>query len=174
MKRFVDWWFENEHLSKLPEEDEAMVKRIYESVVSEVIDFVKPQRNDVPATGEEFAKRIQHEFLAEQSQLKQIIPEEPHKVYDRKQMMAHLAKNWPKLFLKTTEEFGCGEGGIWTSGEDGIEFDPKHEMPMPIFNYYNEVPLYEDGVIKEFANMLFAHGWFCEWYDPGTVMIYPS
>jgi hypothetical protein len=63
--------------------------------------------------------------------------------------------------IDTTEAFGSGYGGIWTSfGEEGLanyqrsgypdEFDPK---------------------LKKYMD---RHGLYGSWYDPGTLMIYPA
>lgn len=90
----------------------------------------------------------------------------------RSNLMKSLKKRFPKMFLRTTEDFGNGKGGVWTSGEDGLE----DENGNLLFDYYQEFGgerLYISGVYRPFANWLEKRGWFCEWYDPGTVMIYP-
>ena len=43
-----------------------------------------------------------------------------------------------------------------------------------IYDYYAESSLYEFGVLVEFESILQQHGWYSEWYDAGTVMIYPE
>ena len=86
----------------------------------------------------------------------------------RTNLMKSLKKRFPKMFLKTTEEFGITKGGIWTSGEDFY----KDEKGNVLFDYYD---LYGDfifGVNKSFAKWLEKRGWFCEWFDPGTIMIW--
>jgi len=70
-------------------------------------------------------------------------------------------------FIKNSEEFDGVEGGIWTTAEDGAK-----KGGLRIFDYYNESSKYEFGVLKSFADLLSKRGWYCEFYDPGTVMIW--
>ena len=87
----------------------------------------------------------------------------------RPTLMKSLAKRFPKMFLKTTEEFGIIKGGVWTSGEDHY----KDEEGNVLFDYYGEYGDYTFGVHTPFAEWVEKRGWFCEWYDPGTMMIWP-
>jgi hypothetical protein len=61
----------------------------------------------------------------------------------------------------TTEEFDGREGGVWASGERGDAFD-----------YYG----YADtlGVRPDLCAALERAGWFAEFYDGGTVMVYAN
>jgi hypothetical protein len=91
---------------------------------------------------------------------------------DRTKMMELIAKEFPGLYLRTTEEFHSekeGEG-IWCcSVEDRIT--SKGNL---IFSYYNETPKkYHNGVLKQFEMLLDMYGWYSEWNDPGTIMFYP-
>jgi len=87
----------------------------------------------------------------------------------REQMMTILAKAYPDMFLKTTEEFSGSKGGIWSSAEDGIEAKDGYDL----FNYYSEnYDRYEIGVHNEIVALLGKHGWFAEWYDAGTIMFW--
>ena len=70
-------------------------------------------------------------------------------------------------FLRTTEEFDGTEGGIWTSAENGETLSGSK-----IFDYYSESSKYEFGVLNKFAKLLSKSGWYAEFYDPGTVMIW--
>jgi hypothetical protein len=89
----------------------------------------------------------------------------------RHQLIELLAKMYPKMFLSTTEEFNGDEGGIWTSGEDA----PVNAKGLPIFDYYTErYDNYDIGIESKFSEYLDKLGWYCEWYDPGTIMIYPN
>lgn len=93
------------------------------------------------------------------------------RVLSREKLMAKLQKAYPTMFLRTTEEFNGSEGGIWTSGESGL-CDKKG---MELFNYYSEdyrEVSYVLGVRKHLYEFLERNGWYCEWYDAGTIMIY--
>lgn len=90
---------------------------------------------------------------------------------DRDELMELLQTKYPKMFIRTTEEFNGNKGGIWTSGEDGLP--AKDEFPL--FEYYAEDPnerRYILGVHKEIYNLLEEHSWFAEWNDPGTIMFW--
>ena len=88
----------------------------------------------------------------------------------RKVLIGILNKKYPKLNLRTTEEFNGQTGGIWVSGtEDGIEAKDG----FPLFDYYSEnYNRYEFGIHKEIRQIFEKNGWFGEWNDPGTLMIW--
>jgi len=90
----------------------------------------------------------------------------------REKMMELLGAKYPNMFLRTTEEFDGGKGGIWTSGEDGLEA----EDGWALFDYYAEIRSfgfkYQLGVHTEIYEFLEGHGWYAEWYDCGTIMLY--
>ena len=88
----------------------------------------------------------------------------------RETVMAKLEAKYPTLFIKTTEEFDGSEGGIWMCGEDCDVTDRKG---MPIFNYYAETSSYHFGVIYHLDRWANRNGWMFEWYDPGTITMYP-
>lgn len=64
----------------------------------------------------------------------------------------------------TTEEFDGSEGGIWLSAEE--------ESNQLFFDYYAESRAYELGVKNTMRDFLEHRGWYAEWYDPGTVMLW--
>jgi hypothetical protein len=73
-------------------------------------------------------------------------------------------------FVKTSEEFNGNDGGIWVSGENGDRYKGKQ-----IYDYYIGDPKnYELGVLKDWEKELNKRGWYSEWYDAGTVMIWPD
>ena len=73
-------------------------------------------------------------------------------------------------FVKTSKEFDGNDGGIWVSGENGDQYKGKR-----IYDYYSEDPKnYELGVLKDWEKELNKRGWYSEWYDAGTVMIWPD
>ncbi len=86
----------------------------------------------------------------------------------REKMMELLEAKYPQMFLRTTEEFDGGKGGIWTSGEDGL----AGKDGFALFNYYAEGKRYQFGVHTEIYNFLEKHGWYAEWHDCGTIMLY--
>ena len=99
----------------------------------------------------------------------------------REEMMAILAESLRtadpndrhKPLIRTTEDF-WGEdvskrwaNGIWLCGECGYTY-----MGRAAFNYYNESNAYKFGIFIPFDDMLYEHGWYAEWYDPGTIFIF--
>lgn len=89
----------------------------------------------------------------------------------REEMLGILNKKYPNLFTKNTEEFKSDfKGGIWTTGESGIYAKDGFKL----FDYYayNRQKKYELGVHNEIGNLLEKHGWYAEWYDCGTIMLW--
>ena len=89
----------------------------------------------------------------------------------REQMMATLKTKYPKLFVNTTEEFNGTEGGIWMCGEDCDVVDRKGNR---IFHYYAESNSYDFGVIYHLNKWANRNGWWFEWNDSGTIMMWPE
>jgi len=85
----------------------------------------------------------------------------------RNQMMKFIEKHM--RFVRTSEEFTGSNGGIWVSGEDTDEF-----KGMPIYDYYAEGSSYELGVNVKWEEELNKRGWYSEWYDAGTIQIWPE
>ncbi len=72
-------------------------------------------------------------------------------------------------FVGTTEEFSGSQGGIHVSGEDGDEYKGS-----VIYHYYSEdYKNREFGVWNKWEKELNKRGWYSEWYDAGTVCIWP-
>ena len=89
----------------------------------------------------------------------------------REKLMAKLHKAYPSLFLKTTEEFDGRSGGIWTGSEDRVVDRDGYIR----FDYYAEdyqEKKYIFGVRVHLHNFLLRNGWYGEWYDCGTIMLY--
>ena len=89
------------------------------------------------------------------------------KKLDRDDMMAWIGKYMD--FVKTTEEFNGSQGGIWVSGENGDEYKGR-----VIYAYYSED--YKNrtfGVDNRWEKELNKRGWYSEWHDAGTSMIWP-
>ena len=89
------------------------------------------------------------------------------KKLDRDDMMKWIEKYMD--FVSTTEEFNGSEGGIWVSGEGGDEYKGR-----VIYAYYSED--YKNrtfGVDNRWEKELNKRGWYSEWHDAGTSMIWP-
>jgi hypothetical protein len=89
------------------------------------------------------------------------------KTMDRDDMMTYLEDKYG-FRARTTEEFDNSSGGIWVSGEDGQSIGGKR-----IYSYYAEGKAYEFGVLVRYEKAINKLGWYSEWYDAGTVMIWP-
>ena len=71
-------------------------------------------------------------------------------------------------FVKTSKEFDGTDGGLWTSGEDGATFKGRR-----IYDYYSENhKSYTFGVLNVWEKELNKRGYYSEYYDAGTVMIW--
>ena len=79
----------------------------------------------------------------------------------REKLIAKLERAYPKMFLRTTEEFDGSEGGIWTSGEES----PTDRTGRELFDYYSEDHSNYDLGVR-------IQGWFAEWHDAGTIMLW--
>jgi hypothetical protein len=90
------------------------------------------------------------------------------KTLDRDEMMIWLEDHLGTV--RTSEEFDGAQGGIWVSGENGDVYKGKR-----IYDYYNEDSRkYNFGVLVAWEKELNKRGWYSEWYDAGTVMIWPN
>ena len=88
---------------------------------------------------------------------------------NRDAFLKELNDKFPNHNFKISEEFGSDyAGGIWTCGED----TEQKYYGLPLFNYYANSKRYELGVNVKFNEFLEGKGWFCEWYDAGTMMIW--
>lgn len=87
-----------------------------------------------------------------------------------------LDKRYPKFVAGTTAQFHGREEddrGLWCNGEDG-HITAKDGMPL--CDYWADdlqEKHYVFGVHKELNELLESMGWYAEWYDAGTLMIYP-
>lgn len=87
-------------------------------------------------------------------------------IWTREQMMEWIGKHM--RFVRTTEEFSGSEGGIWVSGEDVDTY-----KDFRIYDYWRESDRYPLGVLRAWEEQLERRGWYSEWYDAGTVCIWP-
>lgn len=90
------------------------------------------------------------------------------KKLDRDAFIALLKDKYKFTFVRTSEDFDGSKGGIWTSGESSPSLGGKK-----IYSYYSEGSAYELGVLKKFEDAINKLGWYSEWYDAGTMNIWP-
>ena len=87
----------------------------------------------------------------------------------REAMVSALQQKFNLSHIETSEEFDGSDGGIWLSAENGETASDDREL----FNYYSEDhDNYTFGVHNEFQNFCEKNGWYPEWHDPGTLMIW--
>ena len=138
------------------------LKKLYPRLIKEAVneaDFGKPANGDDMSYGQ-LEKR--GESIVESS----VVTEA--KTLDRDTMMVWVDKHLKTV--RTSEEFDGTQGGIWVSGEDADMY-----KGMPIYDYYNEGSRkYNLGVLVTWEKELNKRGWYSEWYDAGTVMIWPN
>jgi len=89
------------------------------------------------------------------------------KTLDRDEMMDWLEGHL--IFVRTSEEFDGAQGGIWTTGENGDEYKGNVIYDYYSMDHKNRI----FGVDKKWDKELNKRGWYSEWYDAGTVMIWP-
>ncbi len=91
---------------------------------------------------------------------------------NRDELLAALEEKYPKHWFRTSEEFNGAKGGIWTSAEDKEQL----HSGLPLFDYYSQDDgggsSYSLGVNIHLVKWLDKKGWYCEFNDPGTVMIW--
>jgi hypothetical protein len=92
------------------------------------------------------------------------------KTLSRDEMKNVMITKYGLSFVKTTEEFDGEEGGLWLGGSDSLMPNGKDEM----FNYYHGGAKYPQGVHKDLAKFLDKCGWYGQFADPGTVMLWPK
>lgn len=82
---------------------------------------------------------------------------------NRGQLKNAIAKKFPNIWMKDSEEFDGTQKAIWTG--EGSDIDG-----VPAFGVYNEG--YVFGVHPELHKFLESKGWYTEAYDPGTFFIF--
>ena len=88
----------------------------------------------------------------------------------RETMMEQLESVWGIEFVRTTEEFNGQTEGIWMSGENREEYKDG----LDLFNYWAGGDKYDFGVHVAIGEWAEKNGWWFEWNDPGTIMLWPS
>lgn len=93
-----------------------------------------------------------------------LYPKDDIKILSRSEMMRAIAKKYDLNWIRSTEHF-YGK----TSQIEGIWLG----CASKISDYFTESPKYEIGVLKSFETFINKRGWYSEWYDCGTLMLYP-
>ena len=92
------------------------------------------------------------------------------KLLSRAEMKNVMVTKYGLSFVKNSEEFDGEEGGIWLGGNDGLLMpNAKDDM----FNYYHGGSKFPQGIHKDLAKFLDKCGWYGQFADPGTVMLWP-
>lgn len=89
----------------------------------------------------------------------------------RSQLKKILAKVYPKMWIKDSEDFNGKKGSIWT-GEGSYDNEGNSLFDYHAGGWDIQEKLYVLGIRKSLHNLLDGHGWYCEWLDGGTVFIY--
>lgn len=80
-------------------------------------------------------------------------------------------RQMPRVWIEDGVEFSARHGNcLWTGEGSTIELNDG--TLVEAFDYYAATNLYEMGVWHELAEFLRKRGFYCEFYDAGTVMIY--
>lgn len=91
------------------------------------------------------------------------------KTLTREELMDLLETKYKIRTVRTSEEFNGQTEGIWVAGDNGEELSGNK-----IFDYYNSSAKYANGVLKQFRTAVEKTGWWFEWNDPGTMMMWPK
>jgi len=87
-----------------------------------------------------------------------------------------LNKAYPGINAVPIEEFGEGyTDGVWIKGsEDGL----VDRDATPLFDYYADYSSYDSkydiGIVYHLARWAERNGWYFEWYDAGTIMMFEN
>jgi hypothetical protein len=91
------------------------------------------------------------------------------KELDRDALMNLLETKYKIKTVRTSEEFNGQTEGIWVAGDNGEEMSGNK-----IFDYYNSSAKYANGILKQVRGAVEKTGWWFEWNDPGTLIIWPK
>lgn len=91
------------------------------------------------------------------------------KTLTREELMDLLENKYKIKTVRTSEEFNGQTEGIWVAGDNGEELSGNK-----MFDYYNRSAKYTNGVLKQLRTAVEKTGWWFEWNDPGTIMIWPN
>jgi hypothetical protein len=87
----------------------------------------------------------------------------------REDLMDLLEMKYKIKTVRESEDFNGQTEGIWLAADNEEELSGNK-----IFDYYNRSTKYTNGVLKQFRTAIEKTGWWFEWNDPGTIMIWPK
>lgn len=87
----------------------------------------------------------------------------------RDELMNLLETKYGIKTVRNSEDFNGQTEGIWIAADNDEEISGTK-----IFDYYNRSAKYANGVLKQFRTSVEKTGWWFEWNDPGTIMIWPK
>lgn len=90
----------------------------------------------------------------------------------REKFIETLEKKFKLKFVSTSENFSGSSGGVWVAGDNR----EKATDGRLLFDYYAEAELnkYIFGIHVDFNNFCEKKGYYCEWHDCGTLMLWPN
>lgn len=92
------------------------------------------------------------------------------KTLTREELMDLLENKYKIKTVRTSEEFDGQTEGIWVAGDNEEELSGNR-----IFYYYNNsTSKYANGILKQVKTAVEKKGWWFEWQDPGTIIIWPN
>jgi hypothetical protein len=91
------------------------------------------------------------------------------KELSREDLMDLLEMKYKIKTVRESEDFNGQTEGIWLAADNEEELSGNK-----IFDYYNRSAKYTNGVLKQFRTAIEKTGWWFEWNDPGTIMIWPK
>lgn len=91
------------------------------------------------------------------------------KELSREDLMDLLEMKYKIKTVRESEDFNGQIDGIWLAADNEEELGGNK-----IFDYYNRSAKYTNGVLKQFRTAIEKTGWWFEWNDPGTIMIWPK
>lgn len=91
------------------------------------------------------------------------------KTLTREELMDLLETKYKIKTVRTSEEFNGQTEGIWVAGDNGEELSGNK-----MFDYYSSSAKYANGVLKQLRTAVEKTGWWFEWNDPGTIIIWPN
>ena len=95
------------------------------------------------------------------------------RVLPRERVIGRLNREYPGLDAVPVEEFSSDySDGIWIKGSESGLVDRNG---TPLFDYYQQdgdSKLYNMGIVAHLERWAQRNGWYFEWYDAGTVMMF--